>query len=238
MDSPSSRSLQLLAMLQTGRSWSAAELAARLGVAPRTIRRDIARLRELGYDVPATPGPGGAYRLAPGIRMPPLLLDADEVCSLVTALLVLEAGVDDGSAATVRVKLEQLLPPSLRRRALATAMATRVLPTGLPAADWGMLGTLADIVADGDRLAFAYTDQRGIESTREVDPYRHVLRDGRWYLVAYDHGREDWRLFRVDRIRDPTARRAPADSAHAPFPHESIEGWLATDFGRRADRAS
>lgn len=143
MDSASSRSLRLLALLHTGRRWTVAQLASRLGVASRTVRRDVARLRTLGYDVQSHPGPGGAYALAPSIKIPPLLLDADEVCTLVTGLLLLEAGHADDSATIVRTKLEQLLPPSLRQRAVATAAATQVLTT-THTVHWPALGRILD----------------------------------------------------------------------------------------------
>lgn len=231
MDSPSARSLRLLALLQTGRRWTVADLGRRLEVAPRTVRRDVARLRSLGYQVRSTPGPGGAYALAPSVKVPPLLLDADEVCTLVTGLLVLEAGLEEVTATTVRAKLEQLLPPSLRQRAVATAAATQVLTT-VQSADWPALGMIADTIAVGQHLGFAYTDQHGRVSERVVQPYRQVLRNGIWYLIAYDTRRADWRLFRVDRVHEP-APRAPAPGYEArPFPDESIQRWLQTDFGR------
>lgn len=231
MDSPSSRSLRLLALLQTGRRWSGDELGNHLGVAPRTLRRDVARLRELGYDVRSAPGPGGTYRLVPSIKIPPLLLDADEICTLVTGLLVLEAGVDDATATTVRTKLEQLLPPSLRQRAIATAAATQVLTATVPV-DWPILGTLADTIANGQRLCFSYTDQHGRVSHRDVHPYRQILRNGIWYLIGYDTQREDWRLFRIDRIHEPLPSQPLPGYGPNPFPDDSIEHWLATDMGR------
>ncbi|MCV7532697.1 WYL domain-containing protein [Micrococcus luteus] len=237
MDSPSARSLRLLALLQTGRRWTVADLSRRLEVAPRTVRRDVARLRMLGYDIQSHPGPGGAYILAPSIKIPPLLLDADEVCALVTGLLILEAGFADDSATTVRAKLERLLPPSLRQRAVAAAAATQVL-TATHAFDWPTLGMIADTIAVGQHLGFAYTDQHGHASNRIVQPYRQVLRHGIWYLVAYDTQREDWRLFRSDRVHEPEPRTpAPGYEAH-PFPDESIHRWLITDFGRAAQHVN
>lgn len=231
MDGPTSRSLRLLSLLQTGRPWTVEELSRRLSVAPRTVRRDVARLRQLGYDIAANPGPGGAYRLMPGTKIPPLLLDADEVCTLVTGLLVLEAEATDDTAATVRTKLEQLLPPSLRRRAVATAASTQVLTTaGL--AHWPSLGLLADAISNGEHVEFTYTDQHGRQSYRRVEPYRQVLRAGTWYLIAYDTRRRDWRLFRLDRVHEPSLSPAPSGYEPQVFLHPSIERWLATDFGR------
>lgn len=161
--------LRLLALLHTGRRWTVAELTSRLGVAPRTVRRDVARLRTLGYDVQSHPGPGGAYALAPSIKIPPLLMDADEVCALVTGLLLLEAGHADDSATIVRTKLEQLLPPSLRQRAIATAAATQVL-TATHSVHWPALGMIADTIAAGQHLGFAYTDQLGRVNNRSSSP--------------------------------------------------------------------
>lgn len=237
MDNPSSRSLRLLALLHTGRRWTVAELASRLGVASRTVRRDVARLRTLGYDVQSHPGAGGAYALAPSIKIPPLLLDADEVCTLVTGLLLLEAGHADDSATIVRTKLEQLLPPSLRQRAVATAAATQIL-TATHSVHRPALGRIADTIAAGEHLGFAYTDQHGRVSNRVVQPYRQVLRNGVWYLIAHDAQRDDWRVFRIDRIHEPEpCSPAPGHQAHH-FPHESIQHWLHSDFGRAAHHAN
>lgn len=232
MESPSARALLLLSLLQTGRAWTAAELAQHLDIADRTVRRDVARLRSLGYDIRSEPGPGGTYRLVPGIKIPPLLLGADEVCTLVTGLLVLEAGGADASAASVRAKLEQLLPSSLRRRAVATALATHVItPTAGPA-DWRLLGVLSEVVAHGQHLHFIYTDQHERISERQVRPYRHVLREGAWYLIAYDTQSAAWRLFRLDRIQAAAAQPAPFGVEIPDFPSPSIQEWLTTDFGR------
>lgn len=237
MDSPLARSLRLLALLQTGRRWTVADLGRRLEVAPRTVRRDVARLRTLGYDVQSHPGPGGAYTLAPSIKIPPLLLDADEVCTLVTGLLILEAGLADDSATTARAKLERLLPSGLRQRAVATAAAAQVL-TATHTVHGPTLGMIADTIAAGRHLGFAYTDQHGHASNRIVQPYRQVLRHGIWYLIAYDTQREDWRLFRIDRIHEPAPRTpAPGYEARA-FPEESIQHWLLTDFGRTAQHVN
>ncbi|WP_226438514.1 helix-turn-helix transcriptional regulator [Rhodococcus yananensis] len=233
MESPSSRALLLLSLLQTGRAWTASELAQRLDIADRTVRRDIARLRSLGYDISSAPGPGGAYRLVPGLRIPPLLLDADEVCTLVTGLLVLEAGEADAATTAVRAKLEQLLPPTLRRRATATALATQVITPAAGPADWSLLSALADAVDQRQHMRFSYTDQHGQVGERRVQPHRHVLRDGIWYLIAFDTQRDDWRLFRLDRIQNATAQPAPFGVDVHDFSESSIEDWLATDFGRQ-----
>lgn len=231
VDSPSTRTLHLLSLLQTGGEWDAVALAERLDVSPRTVRRDAQRLRDLGYDVRSRPGPGAAYRLHPGSRIPPLLLDADEVSTIITSLLVLEAwSPDDPAPGIARAKLEQTLPPALRRRAAATALSTQILQSGPTPVDFALVGTLSDAVAESARVAFAYTDQNGRDTQRVVEPYRHVLRDRHWYVVAYDVDREDWRLFRLDRMQ--SASLLPGVHAGREFPFTSIEEWLTTDFGR------
>lgn len=232
VESPSSRALLLLSLLQTGRAWTAADLAQRLDIADRTVRRDVARLRYLGYDIRSVPGPGGTYRLVPSVKIPPLLLDADEVCSLVTGLLLPEAGGVDEAVTTVRTKLEQLLPPKLRQQAAATALATQVITPVAEPVDWRLLGVLAEAVAQGQDLRFTYTDQHGKVSERHVRPYRHALRQGAWYLIAYDILRTDWRLFRLDGIQRATPEPAAAGIDVPDFPSPSIEDWLTTDFGR------
>lgn len=195
------------------------------------MRRDIGRLRDLGYDIRTRPGPGAGYRLHPSMKLPPLLLDADDVSVIIASLMVMEARTpDDPSIGTARSKLEQVLPPSLRRRAAATAIATQVLQQGSVPADWALVGTLADAVSAGARVRFAYVDQHGHRSQRIVEPYRCILRQHHWYLIAYDADREGWRLFRLDRIADISIVAGPHRSK--PFPFGSIESWLADDFGR------
>lgn len=232
MESPSSRALRLLSLLQSGRAWRAADLAHHLEIGNRTLRRDVSRLRSLGYEILAAPGPGGGYTLVPGVKIPPLLLDADEVSSIVTGLLVLEAGSIDPAAMAVRTKLEQLLPPRLRRRAAAVAFATQVIGVPTPAPDWEIVGVLADAVAEGHQVRFTYTDASGCTSDRHVVPYRHVLRRGTWYLIAYDTDRAAWRLFRLDRVQNAVPHTLPTRLVVPDFPDTSIENWLATDFGR------
>lgn len=231
MDAPSHRTLHLLSLLQTGGEWSVPDLAARLAVSPRTVRRDAQRLRDLGYDVLSRPGPGAAYRLRPGTRIPPLLLDADDVTTIITGLLVLEAwSPEDPAAAVARGKIEQVLPPGLRRRAAATALSTQILRAEPAPAEWAGVGTLADAVAQGARVAFTYTDQHDRASERVIAPHRHIFRGGRWYVVGFDIDRDDWRLFRLDRMRE--VRALPGVFAPREFPFASVEEWLTSDFGR------
>ncbi|WP_255305068.1 YafY family protein [Microbacterium sp. 3J1] len=231
MDSPSNRTLHLLTLLQTGGEWSVDDLAERLDVSRRTVRRDAQRLRDLGYDVHSRPGPGAAYHLVPGTRIPPLLLSADDVATIITSLLVLETWTpDDPSASIARSKLQQTLPPALRRRAAATALSTQILREPPAPVDWTLVGTLADAVAQGARIRFDYTDQHGRASTRVVEPHRHFLRERQWYVVGFDVDRDDWRLFRLDRMRATGV--LPGAYSPREFPFASIEEWLTSDFGR------
>ncbi|WP_435603624.1 helix-turn-helix transcriptional regulator [Streptomyces sp. bgisy130] len=223
--------MTLLTLLKSGGEWTAADLAERLGTSIRTVRRDAQRLRRLGYTVEARPGPGSAYRLSPGAKGPPLLFTADEVTALVAGLHLIRAWLpEDPVALSALLKLDQVLPRPLRRRAAATDLATEVLqqPGAVVAA--ATVGVIADAGADGGRLRFRYVDHHGRPSTRLVEPYRHFLRAGHWYLVAFDADRDDWRTFRLDRIDDIS----PVPGTYQPhaFPDTSIEHWLTTDFGR------
>lgn len=230
MDSPSTRSLELLALLQSGREWTIHDLTSRLRVSERTVRRDAMRLRGMGYDVSSRPGPGAVYALRPSMKIPPLLLSADEVLTIITSLLVLEAWLpDDATAATARTKLEQLLPGSLQRRAAAVALSTQVRREAPASVDWELVGTIVDSVATGERLGFDYTDQNGRHSRRTVEPYRHLLRQQHWYLIAFDLERDDWRLFRLDRMQ--ACSISPGPHERRAFPWGSIDDWLTSDFG-------
>jgi predicted DNA-binding transcriptional regulator YafY len=229
--------LKLLALLQSGREWTARDLAVRLQVSERTVRRDTMRLRDMGYDVSSRPGPGAVYSLQPSMKIPPLLLSADEVSMIITSLLVLEVWPpDDATAATARTKLQQVLPGNLLRRAAAVALSTQVLREAPVSVNRQLVGTIADAVATGARLAFSYTDQHARRSRRTVEPYRHVLGQQHWYLIAYDLDRDDWRLFRLDRMQASTTVPGP----HEPraFPWDSIEGWITSDFGAIDRRSS
>ncbi|MBB5905773.1 helix-turn-helix transcriptional regulator [Actinoalloteichus hymeniacidonis] len=230
METPSTRTLRLLSLLQAGGTWPAATLAQRLGVGERTVRRDAHRLRELGYDVHARPGPGAGYRLRPGVRIPPLLFTEDEVSAIVAGLAVLESWIpNDQAVAAALIKLDQVLPRKLRQRAAATALTTQVLQRPTAVIDWAVVGVLADAVATGSRVGFHYTDRHARESVRTVEPFRHVLQRERWYLVAFDIDRDDWRLFCLDRMQD--LRTLPGTFRPHAFPAASLEQWLTSDFG-------
>ncbi|MER5373720.1 YafY family protein [Streptomyces sp. NPDC002553] len=210
-DTPA-RLLQLLSLLQTPREWPGGELADRLGVSRRTVRRDIDRLRELGYPVQATMGSDGGYRLVAGKAMPPLVLDDEEAVAIAVGLRAgaghaLE-GVDEASVRAL-AKLEQVLPARLRHRVSTLQAATTQLTSGDGASIAPeTLTVMASTVAGHERLRFAYRAKDGTQSRRLTEPYRLVSTGRRWYLVAYDLEREDWRTFRVDRVRDPFATGA------------------------------
>ncbi|GII02049.1 helix-turn-helix transcriptional regulator [Planobispora takensis] len=205
-DTPA-RLLALLSLLQTPREWPGSELAERLEVTTRTIRRDIGRLRDLGYPVEATMGAVGGYRLVAGTAMPPLLLDDEEAVAIAVGLRTAArhpvAGIEEASVRAL-AKLEQVLPSRLRRRVGTLNTATvPLVPAGGPSVDPQDLAVLAAAVANRERLRFAYQTADGAGSRRLVEPHRLVVAERRWYLVAYDDDRDDWRIFRVDRIRQP-----------------------------------
>ncbi|MFG3038945.1 helix-turn-helix transcriptional regulator [Streptomyces sp. NPDC048330] len=206
------RLLNLLSLLQTPREWPGSELAERLSVSPRTIRRDIDRLRDLGYPVEATLGSVGGYRLVAGTAMPPLLLDDEEAVAIAVGLRAGAGHAIEGvEEASVRAlaKLEQVLPARLRHRVSTLQNATIPLTRGDGATVTpATLTTLAGAVTGREKLRFGYRAGDGAETKRLVEPYRLVSTGRRWYLVAYDLGREDWRTFRVDRVSDPLATGA------------------------------
>ncbi|MET7681396.1 YafY family protein [Streptomyces sp. NPDC005423] len=222
-DTPA-RLLQLLSLLQTPREWPGAELAGRLGVSRRTVRRDIDRLRELGYPVRATLGADGGYRLVAGKAMPPLVLDDEEAVAIAVGLRAgaghAVEGVDEASVRAL-AKLEQVLPSRLRHRVSTLQAATTHLTSGDGASIAPeTLTVMASTVAGRERLRFAYRAGDGTASRRLTEPYRLVSTGRRWYLVAYDLDRDDWRTFRVDRVSDPfatgvrfTPRELPTGSA-------------------------
>ncbi|MFE5138715.1 helix-turn-helix transcriptional regulator [Streptomyces fagopyri] len=212
----SARLLRLLSLLQAHREWSGADLADRLGVTPRTVRRDVDRLRELGYPVNASPGTGGGYQLGAGAELPPLLLDDDEAVAVAVGLRTAAGqGIEGIGETSVRAlaKLEQVLPNRLRRRVGALNAFTVAMLHGprASAVDPAVLTELANACRDSERLRFEYLDHGGSPTRRTVEPHRLVCTERRWYLVAWDVDRDDWRTFRVDRItpRPPHGPRCP-----------------------------
>jgi predicted DNA-binding transcriptional regulator YafY len=203
MLSASSRLLRLLSLLQTRSHWGGAELAERLAVHPRTLRRDIDRLRQLGYPVHASSGVAGGYAFRAGQALPPLLLDDDEALAVSIALRTATAGAVSGieePALRALVKLEQAMPLRLRRRVDALRSAILPLDRTGPVVDASLLATLAAACRDQLRLELHYTDIHGRSAVRTVEPQGVVHTGERWYLVAWDLTRVDWRTFRIDRI--------------------------------------
>ncbi len=208
MANTSSRTLRLLSLLQTHRYWPGAELADRLGVSVRTLRRDVDRLRELGYPVEANRGVDGGYQLAAGAAMPPLVLDDEEAVALAVGLqAAAQGGVAGVAEASVRAlaKVVPVMPARLRRRveALRTATVPASWSTDGPVVDPGVLTAVAQACRDAERLEFGYAAADGTQTARLVEPFRLVPLGRRWYLVAYDLHRHDWRSFRLDRLDSP-----------------------------------
>lgn len=233
MSQTSSRLLELLSLLQGRRDWPGNELAGRLEVSGRTIRRDIERLRRLGYPVESLTGPAGGYQLRAGTAMPPLLLDDEEAIAIAVGLRTAAgtsvAGIEE-NAVRALVKLEQVLPAHLRRRVSALGSATLTLPVPGPTVDAQHLTVIAAACRDFECLRFGYRTRDGTGSRRDVEPHSLVNRGRRWYLVAWDRRREDWRTFRVDRLTSPASagvrfkpRVLPAKDAAA-YVEQSIAG--------------
>jgi predicted DNA-binding transcriptional regulator YafY len=201
----SGRLLELLSLLQTPRDWPGSELAARLEVSPRTIRRDVERLRDLGYPVEATLGAIGGYRLVGGTAMPPLLLDDEEAVAIAVGLrTVVGHGVVGTEDASVRAltKLQQVLPPRLRARVDMVANATGALTWDAPAVAPELLTEVGRAVANRQRIRFDYAAADSTTRLRTVEPYGLVVAGRTWYLLAWDSDRDDWRTFRLDRASD------------------------------------
>ncbi|GAA2631883.1 WYL domain-containing protein [Dactylosporangium fulvum] len=206
------RLLRLLSLLQQRREWSGAELAARLEVTTRTVRNDVDKLRQLGYQVDSATGPAGGYRLGAGTALPPLLLDDDEAVAVAVGLRAAAAGTVSGiEDASLRAltKLERTLPKRLRPRVDALRSATVSAAGGGPTVDAGTLTTVAAAAYGHERLRFEYVSHDGTAGVRDVEPHTLVYTGRRWYLLAWDTDRRDWRTFRADRIRPlpPTGPR-------------------------------
>ncbi|WP_152365564.1 helix-turn-helix transcriptional regulator [Microlunatus speluncae] len=210
------RSLALLALLAARSAWTGAELTERLDVTPRTLRRDIARLRVIGYRIDSTTGTAGGYRLAAGTRLPPLVFDDEEAVAIAALLGQAEASPIEGiEIAAVRAlgKLEQVLPRRLRGRVAAVAAVART-PASSPVGATGVrrwqapidsevLARLALASRDGEVIGFDYRDRAGRATRRRVEPHRVITGFGWWYLIGFDLDRADWRTFRLDRIDRP-----------------------------------
>ena len=234
MASPAARVLRLLALLQVRREWPGQELAQRLEVDVRTVRRDVDRLRQLGYTIDASAGVGGGYRLGPGSATPPLLLEDDEAIAVAVALGAAASSVGNSQDVSLRVlaKLDQLLPKRLRKKLTSLPVVTLSLVTPESTATLSMLATVASACRDTLQLRFSYRDLRGTITSRMTEPMRLVHTGRRWYLAAWDINRSDWRTFRVDRIEASprplqgplfTPREPPED--FATMVQKSITSW-------------
>lgn len=250
MNDPTGRALTLLSLLQTHRFWSGEELSERLEVSSRTLRRDVDRLRTLGYQIDGTTGITGGYRLAAGSHLPPLLLDDDEAVAIALGLRSTATTAIDGmgdTSARALAKIEQVLPGRLRRR--VTALHANITPLrwgGSPPepVDPEALALIAQGCRDGEQIRFDYRRKDGEEASRLVEPHQLVSAGARWYLVAWDVRRDDWRTFRVDRLSEArlggvrfSARRIPGGDAaefvkhsigHMPQAHE-VSAVMAID---------
>ncbi|MGW2226229.1 helix-turn-helix transcriptional regulator [Streptomyces formicae] len=233
----SARLLRLLSLLQAHREWSGADLADRLGVTARTVRRDVDRLRELGYPVNASPGTGGGYQLGAGAELPPLLLDDEEAVAVAVGLRTAAGqGVEGIGETSVRAlaKLEQVLPDRLRRRvgALNAFTVPMLRAPQQQGVDPVVLTELAHLCRDSERLRFDYRDHGGSSTRRTVEPHRLVCTERRWYLVAWDLDRADWRTFRADRIT-PRPPHGPRFAPRTP-PADDLAAYVSRGVSTRA----
>lgn len=237
----SARLLRLLTLLQTRRSWRGEELAERLAVTARTLRRDVEKLRTLGYPVDATSGVAGGYRLGAGASLPPLLLEDDEALAVSLALGTAAsgaaiAGVEE-AALRALAKLHPLLPAKLRKRAASLQATIAHLPHEGPTIEPRVLVAVAAACRDNERLAFGYRKRDGEAGPREVEPAGLVHVARRWYLVAWDLARADFRTFRLDRMAAPIT--AGARFSPRPAPARDLAAYvsraLSSDaYGHRA----
>lgn len=232
MRETSARLLQLLSLLQTRRDWAGTDLAERLNVTPRTVRRDIDKLRSIGYPVNATAGVGGGYQLGAGAEMPPLLLDDDEALAVAFGLQSAAGGAVAGiGEASLRAltKLRQVMPSRVRHRLDALRIDVVDRPAR-SAVDAATLSAVAGVCHNHERLRFDYRTHDGTETRREVEPYSLVRSGARWYLLGWDLSRADWRSFRVDRLtpKTPTGPRfTPRE-----LPAGGAASFVAAGLGR------
>ncbi|MFC6432612.1 helix-turn-helix transcriptional regulator [Nocardiopsis tropica] len=237
MADTSQRILRLLSLLGTGRAWPGADLAEALGTSPRSLRRDIDRLRELGYAVESLRGPGGHYRLAAGRAVPPLLLEDDEVVAATLGLRIVAGGPGgvegvEESAERALAKLGQVLPSRPARRAEALGAAVEPERRSWPGVRPDVLAALGEAVAAGHWVRFLHRGRDGEERRRRADPYRLVMSGRRWYLYAWDRDAEGWRTFRLDRVGEVVPARAPFVPREMPGgePGEGLAARLERDF--------
>jgi predicted DNA-binding transcriptional regulator YafY len=227
------RLLKLLGLLEGRIDWTAQELARRLEVTTRTIRRDITRLRDLGYPVEAVAGPGGGYRLGAGGKLPPLLLDDDEALAVALGLRVSATtavgGLEDSSLSAL-AKLEHVLPARLRSRLEDISDATTsTLGVSRSEVEHSTLAIVASTIRKRERLRLGYTDGEGRKTERHIEPVQLVHTGRRWYLVAFDLDRDDWRTFRLDRVAEPVATGMKAVPRKGPDPVDLVQRGITVD---------
>jgi predicted DNA-binding transcriptional regulator YafY len=236
------RMLALLSALQTGRAFTGDELASRLDVSPRTLRRDIDRLRGYGYPVDTRPGPGGFYQLASGHTMPPLVFDDGEAVAVLVGLATLAAsgsdvdGTLDDAAASAYGKVDQVLPRRLRARAGSIRSSIETARQNAPGVAPSTLSALAGAVTEHRLVSFAYRDAAGASTDRRVEPYRQVHVHLRWYLLGWDLDRADWRIYRTDRIDD--LRVSGASFVPRPLPSDSALDYIRVAFRAKRRRVT
>lgn len=234
MHETSARLLRLLSLLQARRFWSGAELAEALEVTPRTVRRDVERLRSLNYPVQSSAGVAGGYQLGAGASLPPLLLEDDEALAVSLGLGMAAAGAVLGleeAALRASAKLEQVLPKRLRHR--MTELQTTVAPlySAGPRVDHQVLIVLASACRDRERVRFRYGDGQGNSTDRDAEPHGLVHTGSRWYLLAWDLVRNDWRTFRIDRIAGEVSRGPSFEPREVPG--GDVAGYVSRSVASR-----
>lgn len=231
------RLLKLLGLLEGRIDWTAEELARRLEVTTRTIRRDVTKLRGLGYPVEAVAGPGGGYRLGAGGKLPPLLLDDEEALAVALGLRVSTTsavgGLEDASLSAL-AKLEHVLPPRLRSRLEDVSEATTSLGRSPMRVDHTTLAVTASAIRARLRVRFGYVDNEGNRTERHTEPARLVHSGRRWYLVAFDLDRDDWRTFRLDRVSSPVVTGIRSANRDSPDPVALVQRGVTVDSWRHA----
>lgn len=231
----SARVLELLGLLQTRRHWPGEELARRLGVSQRTLRRDVDGLQALGYPIVTSRGVGGGYQLGAGVSLPPLVLSEDEAAATVLGLKEIATGIYPASAeaaVSAMAKIVQVLPRRIRDR-VGSLRSVTTSPGGdplmAPITDITALTTVALASRDAETVAFTYQGRDGAVTERTVQPHRIVSVDNRLYLLAWDLGRTAWRTFRIDRITDP--RRTGQRFAHRRLPTDDPAEYVRAQLG-------
>ncbi|WP_431237346.1 helix-turn-helix transcriptional regulator [Mycolicibacterium aichiense] len=240
MSATTSRILQLLGLLQSRRVWSGVELAERLGVTTRSVRRDVERLRDLGYPVHASTGHGGGYQLGAGAALPPLLLDSDEAVAMAVCLRLAAGGSVAGvgeAALRALTKLDQVMPGRLRSQVAAVHDATVTLtPEAESPVDPEVLMTLARACRDSEHVGVDYVDRAGAPTSRRLEPYQLVTTGRRWYLLAYDRDRDDWRSLRLDRMSQVHAKGSTFTARDAPDAAAYVRRAITTSPYRHVAR--